>query len=120
MTGVPLLALRSQLNSLRRARSRARWLTALSAMGIALLWLLGGLFLLDWCFQREIHAPQRILLMAIAGVIFVWAFRRYAVPFLVVRETEIDIALLVERRHQLENDLVAALQFEPDLTILAG
>ena len=45
----------------------------------------------------------------------VWVYRRFAQPLLSCRESDLDMALLVERQQGIDSDLVAALQFErPD------
>ena len=36
----------------------------------------------------------------------------WARPWLTQRESDLDIALLVEKQHHIDNDLVAALEFE--------
>jgi hypothetical protein len=110
-----LKVLRSQLSGLRRARANARLLSALLAVGTAILWTLAVLFVLDWLFQREMQAPQRAVLILLGIGVVAWAFRHYAMPLLSVRETDIDMALMVERQQQIESDLVAALQFEDDV-----
>ena len=55
---------------------------------------------------------QRTVLLLICAAATVWAFRRYALPWLGQRETELDMALLVEREEHIDTDLVAAVQFE--------
>ena len=110
-----LKALRRHIRSLRRRRRRVRRATAWSAVLIALLWSLGAIFAVDVFFELDVI--QRVLVMvAGAGVTF-WAFARFAVPFLGVRETEMQLALQVEKQHHINSDLVAALQFEsPEAT----
>ena len=84
-------------------------------MGTAVLWALIGVFLVDFLLQREVAAPQRAILLLIAAAAVAWAFYKYARPLLSIRESEVDMALLVERQHQLDSDLVAAIQFEDDI-----
>jgi hypothetical protein len=115
MTATQLQTLRSQLTGLRQARANARLMSALSAVGTAVLWSLVGVFAIDWLFRREIQAPQRAILLVIAAGIVVWAFRKFALPLLAVHETEVDMALMVERQQQIDSDLVAAIQFEDDV-----
>jgi len=105
-----LTTLRSQLSSLRRARSVVRTLTAVSAAGIALLWALAAVFLIDFLF--ELAVPQRIVVLLIALGCVAWAVWRFTLPLLGVRETDEDMALMVERQQEIDSDLVAALQFE--------
>jgi hypothetical protein len=105
-----LAILRSQLASLRRARRVVRWATAWSALATALLWMLAGVFVVDVIFEMSIL--QRVILLAFAAAgglgVFVWLVR----PLLGRRETDLDMALLVERQQGIDSDLVAALQFE--------
>lgn len=105
-----LNTLHRRLAALRRLRVWSRWSTAYSAVLTAALWLLLAVFALDVVFQMDVL--QRVLIVALAAAGLVWSFRRFAVPELGVREDEIELALLVERRHHIRSDLVAALQFE--------
>lgn len=105
-----LTTLRSQLSNLRRARGTVRALTAWSATGIAILWALAALLLIDVVF--ELAVPQRIVVMLLALGSVIWAAWRFTVPLLGVVETDEDMALMVERQQEIDSDLVAALQFE--------
>lgn len=105
-----LATLRSQLGGLRRARSAVRSATAWSSLVTAVLWALAGVFLLDVLFELEV-VPRLVVLLLAAGAV-VWAFWRYTRPLLGQSESEIDMALLVERQQQIDSDLVAAIQFE--------
>ena len=87
-------------------RQAAAW----SAVAIAVLWSLSILFVLDVNFEFG-RFERAILLVAAIGLV-AWAARRFALPYLGVRETDEDMALLVERRQQIDSDLIAALQFE--------
>ena len=84
--------------------------TAWSTMVTAALWTLIGIFLLDVIFQFGI--PERVVLLLIGAGIVAWAGHRFTRPLLGVRETDEDMALMVERQQQIDSDLVAALQFE--------
>lgn len=106
-----LRTLRSQLASLRWRRQAFRWATAFSAFFIALLWILAGVFLLDFLFPH-MTILQRVVLIAVGLGALVWATLKYTRPFLGVDESEVEMALLVERQHGIDSDLVAALQFE--------
>ena len=55
---------------------------------------------------------QRLLLLGLAAAAVIWAFARFALPWLGKREDETDMALLVQRQTGIDSDLVAALQFE--------
>jgi hypothetical protein len=105
-----LATLRSQLAGLRRARGRVRAATAWSALAIAIVLALAALFVLDLVF--ELAVPQRIVAIALAAAAIAWSWWRFTRPHLGVRESEIDMALLVERQQEIDSDLVAALQFE--------
>ena len=105
-----LATLRSQLASLRRARAGVRAATAWSAVGIAAVWALAALFVLD--VLCELPAPQRLVVMLLAGAAVGWAFWRFTRPLMGRSESELDMALLVERQQEIDSDLVAAIQFE--------
>lgn len=102
--------LRTRLNDLRRKRWAARLAIGLAGLGVAVLWSLAILFLLDWLF--EMNRLPRLILLAAAGGTVAYAFVWLTKPWLTAHESLIDMALLVERQQQLDNDLVAALQFE--------
>ncbi|MEX2173583.1 MAG: hypothetical protein WD872_04420 [Pirellulaceae bacterium] len=105
-----LATLRSQLAALRRARAAVRSATAWSAAATAVLWALAGVLALDVLFELEL-LPRAVVLAIAAGAVL-WAFWKYTRPLLGHAESEIDVALLVEREQQIDSDLVAALQFE--------
>ena len=108
MTKLP--ALRTQLTRLFRLRRSARLATAWCSVALAALWCVAALYLIDWTF--ELTRLQRVVAIAASVGVVVWAYRKYAVPWLVQHETLTDVALLVERQHKIDSDLVAALQFE--------
>ena len=108
-----LATLRSQLGGLRRARSSVRWATAWSSLATAVLWSLAGVFVLDWLFALEL--VPRLVMILLAAAVAAWAYQRFTRPLLGRAESEIEMALLVERQQQIDSDLVAAIQFEsPD------
>ena len=116
-----LSKLRKRLARLRRRRRGVRWGTGYTALAVALLWVLSATFLVDWLLeigrarlgmQLEMNRPERIVALVICAGVLVWVFRRFTRPWLGHRETELDMALLVERRQQIDSDLVAAIQFE--------
>ncbi len=113
-----LNTLHRHLAALRRSRVLGRWATAYSALITAALWLLLAVFALDVAFQMDV--AQRVLVMALAAAGLAWSFRRYAVPELGVREDEIELALLVEKKHAINSDLVAAIQFEQPQAVTWG
>ncbi|MBS0263389.1 MAG: hypothetical protein JSS02_15715 [Planctomycetes bacterium] len=102
--------MQSHLSALSRRRWLARTVFGAMAWGLTLLLVLVAAFALDWTFRfpRE----QRILVLAGFAGVALWAFRRWVWPALVTHESVIDLALQVERRQQIDSDLVAALQFE--------
>jgi len=105
-----LTTLRSQLASLQAARWFVRTATAVSALVIAALWGLVGILVLDLAF--ELPPPQRVVVIAIAAGLTVWAGVKFMWPMLQVSESIEDMALLVERQQKIDSDLIAALQFE--------
>ena len=105
-----LAKLHARLRRLKRRRQNLRWGTGYSALVIAVLWVLVGTFLADWLFHM--NRPQRVVLLVIGAGIVVWAFRRYTRPWLGAHESEVDMAIMVERQKHIDSDLVAALQFE--------
>jgi hypothetical protein len=105
-----LTTLRLRLARLKRARRLLRYLAAWSALASAVVLALLTIFALDLVF--ELAVPQRLVVLAIALAAVGWTFWKFTLPLLGHRETEIDMALLVERQQQIDSDLVAALQFE--------
>ncbi len=105
-----LATLRSQLGSLRQKRAAVRWGSAFCAPLAVVLWLLVAVFLCDWSFGLPVGLRAVSLLAWIAGGI--WAVKRFAWPLVKVRESEQDVALIVEQQHKIDSDLVAAIQFE--------
>ena len=105
-----LSALRDRLAALRRRRQTARWASAWSAPVLALLW--GGVaaFLADWTLQMSV--AQRIVWLVVWASGVCWSFYHVALPLLGRRETELEMALLVEKKQHIDSDLVAALQFD--------
>ncbi|MCG8584046.1 MAG: hypothetical protein MI757_04965, partial [Pirellulales bacterium] len=55
---------------------------------------------------------QRLILFVVAAGIVVWVFQKKTLPWLRNRETDLDVALLVEKHQKIDSDLVAAIQFE--------
>ena len=105
-----LSKLRKRLGKLLRRRRGVRWGTGLAALAVALLWIPVAAFLVDW--RLGMNRPQRVVAMAILAAVLVWVFRRFVRPWLGHRETELDMALLVQKEQHIDSDLVAALQFE--------
>jgi hypothetical protein len=98
------------LADLRRRRQAVRWGTGYAALALAVLWALAAAFLVDWTF--ELSKPARLLSLLIYVGVVVWVARRFTLPYLGQHETDLDMALMVERQQKIDSDLVAALQFE--------
>ena len=105
-----LATLRSQLGSLRQKRAAVRWGSAVCTPLAVALWLLVAAFLCDWSFNLPVGLRAVMFLAWIVGGI--WAVKRFAWPLVKVRESEQDVALIVEQHHKIDSDLVAAIQFE--------
>ena len=105
-----LATLRRRLRALGRRRRIARWAHGYSALVLVMLWAVVGVFLADWALDLD-PAQRLVALVAWVGV-SLWAFRSLTLPWLGHRETELDVALLVEQQQRIDSDLVAALQFE--------
>jgi len=102
--------LHKRLLRLRRLRRRVRLEIGFSALALALLWILGIAFLVDW--SLEMSPAQRLTCWIVGGAVAIWAFGKFTLPWLGQRETELDMAILVERTEHIDCDLVAAVQFE--------
>lgn len=110
-TVAPRLApLRRQLAALHRARHSTRLVAAWSVVALAIVTAFASLWALDVRF--ELSVAQRLVMLALAAAFVAWVYRKFAADLLAKRETIFEVALLVERRHQIDTDLVAALQFE--------
>lgn len=108
-----LSSLRSRISDLRRRRGAVRHGAGYAALAIAALWILVAAFLIDWTFS--LSKPQRALLLVAAAAGVAWCFRKYTLPWFATKESDLDVALMVERKQKIDSDLVAALQFEsPD------
>jgi hypothetical protein len=107
--GDRLAALRSRIAAVGRRRALMRRLSAASRIALVLLIAVALLFLADWSFAPGRLARALLLLVAAAAVARVY-WRRVR-PGLAARESEADIALLIERQQGIDSDLVAALEF---------
>lgn len=105
-----LAALRNRLHRLKRRRWLWRVATAYSALLVAVLAVAAVSMTLDWLLDMSLlqRAVSAVLGLSAIG----WAFYRYTIPWLGHRESELDLALMLERQEHLDSDLVAALQFE--------
>jgi hypothetical protein len=105
-----LAVLRSHLRALRRRRRLGRWAAAYSVLALAVLGVLSLLALTDMAFA--LSRWQRMVAEVLGAVIVAAVFFRWSWPWLGRRETDLDLALLIEKHQFLEGDLVAALEFE--------
>ncbi len=113
MTG--LSELRGQLSALRRRRRDARWGSALCGLALTELIVLSIDFLIDWTFEPS-HGT-RLWMAGGCLIAIAWAWRKFLAPLSECQESDLEMALLVERRQGIDSDLVAALQFEsPEAT----
>lgn len=108
---------KSRLQSLRNelARLQSARRTATLGLFVSHLLLIGGgvlvlLFLLD--FALELSVIQRLIVGTLGLVAVVWGCAKVGCDWNTFRTSILDLALGVERRHGIEGDLVAALQFE--------
>ena len=108
----PLDHLSRQLVALCRQAQRVRLATAASGAAIALLIVLVAIFAVDWLFRESGDIVQRIVLLGLGVAALVWAFVRYALPWLGGREEPLEMALRLQRHVGIDSDLIAALQFE--------
>ncbi len=110
-----LAHLRHDIEALRRKRQWVRSTTAYSAVATAVLWTLAVAFFIDFLVEGS-ATFRTVLLVAIVAAV-AWAWQRWARPWLIERESDLDVALLVEDQFRiaqqpLGRDLVAGLQFE--------
>ncbi|MDX1965490.1 MAG: hypothetical protein SFX18_20255 [Pirellulales bacterium] len=105
-----LAQLRRQLESLSQKRQAIRWGTGWSGFVLAILGILFVFFWLDYSLRLTVL--QRVVAWGVAIIASVWAYRKYLAPHLRRAETTQEMALFVERQHQIDSDLIAALQFE--------
>lgn len=105
-----LATLRTRLQSLRLARLAVRWGSAAALVWTAMVigWLLA--WWIDWSLSLGL-AGRGLLLIAWAAAIAAVVHRK---AWREVSQTESleDVALVVEREHAIDSDLIAALQFE--------
>lgn len=108
--GPRLAALRERIGVVRHRRASTRRVAAAATAGLTLLAAVIVAFLLDWLLGLS-RGGRVVLLLAVAGGL-AWAWWRFVRPWLAVRESDLDLAMIVEREHGVDSDLVAALQFE--------
>lgn len=108
----PLDHLSRQLVALCRQARRVRLATAASGAAIAVLVVLAAIFAIDWLFRETGDIVQRMVLIGLGAAAVVWAFVRYALPWLSGREEPVEMALRLQRHVGIDSDLIAALEFE--------
>jgi len=106
-----LQGLRGRLAGLGRRRTLLRWGTAFAGWALAIVGGLVAVFLLDWGFA--LTNLQRLIVLGIYAGWILFAFQNLCRPWLTRPETELELALLVEKQQGMaaESDLIAALQF---------
>lgn len=110
-----LSRIRGELASLRLWRQLFRWSGALALLLAVVIVAVLAMYLLDYSFERlgfHTTAVQRLILVLLGLGGVAWVFVRYCWPLLSVSETDLEMALWVERQQGIDTDLVAALQFE--------
>jgi hypothetical protein len=105
-----LTVLRAHLRTLRRRRRLARWAAAYSVLALSTIGALCVLALTDW--GLALSRAERVAGEAIAALVVAGVFFRWSRPWLGRRETDLDLALLIEKHQYIEGDLVAALEFD--------
>ncbi len=107
--GDRLAPLRARIAQVAGRRRAARRLSAVSRLVLAVVVAALLLFLIDWLFAPGRVARLVMLLIAAAAIARV-CWRRVR-PGLAARESEADIALVIEKQQGIDSDLVAALEF---------
>jgi hypothetical protein len=108
--GSRLASLRERIDAVRRQRAATRRTVALATLAIAIVTIAVGVFLGDWLLA--LPKPARFALLVGAAGLLAWCYVKYVRPWLLVRESDLDLAILVEKQHGVDSDLVAALQFD--------
>ncbi len=105
-------ALHQGLARVGRFRTLVRLGSAWSVFVSVALWILLVAFGLDVLTHMGIL--ERIVTVAIGLIILVFTFKRFLIPVMGVRESQVQLALLVEGRQGVNTDFVAALQFSDE------
>jgi hypothetical protein len=105
-----LSALRARIDGVRRQQATVRRLVACATIGLAVLAAVAALFAIDWLCGLPRFGRAVLLLTAAVGLFLF--HRRFVAPWLTVRESDIDIALAIEKRQGIDSDIVAALEFD--------
>jgi hypothetical protein len=107
--GDRLTALKARIAQVGRRRRFMRRLSAASRLALAILIAAAVFFLVDWVFAPGRLA--RLLMLLVAAAAIARVYWRRVQPGLAARESEADIALLIEKQQGIDSDLVAALEF---------
>jgi hypothetical protein len=102
--------LRSRLAALRRRLWLLRTGAAAGLAGILLFGVVALVFVLDYAIEPPV-AVRAVLLVGVA-IAIIAALAAAAVAALRRRPSILELAVGVERRHRIDTDLVAALEFE--------
>lgn len=105
-----LAPLRARLEALRLARSAIRWGCALSHVVLVMIAAWGVAFLLDRSLL--LSWASRAVVLAAWIVAVGWCLLKQVRTQWSAAEVLEDVALLVEHRQRIDNDLIAALQFD--------
>jgi hypothetical protein len=105
-----LSLLRSRLMRVSRLRALLRAAAVGAAFCTSVVIAAFIVFAIDFCFRLGIF--ERLTVMSFAAAAMGWSLWRLAVPLVRRRESLTETALFVERRQQIDSDLVAALQFD--------
>ncbi len=97
------------LKRVKRFRRTVRIGSATSMFMAAPLWALLVAMLLD--VATDMGKLERGVTFLIVVGVTVWSFRRFILPVLGLAESELEAAMLVEGKHGLSTDFVAAMQF---------
>ena len=105
-----LAPLHAKLTLLRRLRRTTCWLAGIASILVSSLLALFVLFALDLYFH--LSPPQRLVMLALALLWESWIVVKWSRHWFIRRESQWQVALGVESSNRLDNDLIAALQFE--------
>ena len=105
-----LAPLHAKLTLLRRLRRTACWVAGTASILVSAMVTLWALFALDLYFY--LSRPQRFIMIVLAVLLESWVVVKWSRRWFVRRESHLQVALGVENANQLDNDLIAALQFE--------
>lgn len=108
-----LAALRARIDGVRRQQAMVRRVAGFSTLALAVIAVIVAALLVDWLFSLS-RAGRGVLLAIAAAGLFV-VYRHFVRPWFAVRQSDIDVALAIEKRQGIDSDIVAALEFDrPD------